>query len=84
MNYTVEFNPQAMKDLSKLPQNIAQSVMLGIEKMKDGLGINVKKLTSHTPEYRLRIGDYRILFDLENETKIIISNILHRKNAYKK
>ena len=35
-----------------------------------------------TPEYWLRVGDYRILFEIEGE-KLIIYRIRHRKDAYK-
>ncbi|MBM4066480.1 MAG: hypothetical protein FJ266_12705 [Planctomycetes bacterium] len=41
------------------------------------------RLTNFTPEYRLRIGDYRILFEIEGQ-EIIIHRIKHRKEAYKK
>jgi len=45
---------------------------------------NVKKLVN-SPHYRLRIGKYRVLFDKENELKIIdVIDILHRKNAYRR
>ncbi|WP_172128727.1 type II toxin-antitoxin system RelE family toxin [Arcobacter acticola] len=41
----------------------------------------MKKLTNFEPAYRLRIGDYRVLFDVE-ENIIIIGRILHRKESY--
>jgi mRNA interferase RelE/StbE len=41
-----------------------------------------KKLTNFTPEYRLRVGDYRVLFEVE-EHKIIVYRIIHRKDAYR-
>lgn len=43
---------------------------------------DVKKLTNFTPEYRLRVGEYRILFEVEN-SKIIVYRILHRKDVYR-
>ena len=49
--------------------------------MKDNLRGDVKKLTDFTPEYRLRVGAYRVLFEIENDT-IIIYRIVHRKDAY--
>ena len=52
-----------------------------IEKLQFGLQGNIKRLTDFTPEYRLRVGNYRVLFDIE-ENKIIIYQILHRKDAY--
>lgn len=57
-------------------------ILRKIEKLKNYPNIsNVKKLTNHYPPYRLRIGDYRVLFDAE-EQEIFISYIKHRKEAY--
>ena len=53
-----------------------------IEMMSGGLKGDVKHLTNFTPEYRLRVGNYRILFEIE-EDKLIIYRIRHRKEAYK-
>jgi len=44
--------------------------------MKTALHGDVKKLTNFTPEYRLRAGNYRILFEIDNN-KIIIYRIIH-------
>ncbi len=49
--------------------------------MKNGLSGDVKRLTNFSPEYRLRVGDYRVLFEVEDE-KILIYRIKHRKDAY--
>lgn len=43
---------------------------------------NCKKLINFSPEYRIRVWDYRILFDISDD-KIIIQDIKHRKDAYK-
>jgi len=42
----------------------------------------MKKLTNFEPAYRRRVGDYRILFDVLEDT-IEIGRILHRKDSYK-
>ncbi|OQY51463.1 MAG: hypothetical protein B6230_04750 [Desulfobacteraceae bacterium 4572_89] len=42
----------------------------------------MKKLTNFEPAYRSRIGDYRVLFDVLENT-IEIGRILHRKDSYK-
>ncbi|MGD9732326.1 MAG: type II toxin-antitoxin system RelE/ParE family toxin [Desulfamplus sp.] len=43
---------------------------------------NIKKLTDFEPAYRLRCGDYRILFDVQSGGIIEIGRILHRKDSY--
>ena len=42
---------------------------------------SLKKLKNHYPPMRYRIGDYRALFEIENEILIVV-NIKHRKEAY--
>jgi mRNA interferase RelE/StbE len=52
-----------------------------IERMEEDLQGDVKKLTNHTPEYRMRSGNYRVLFEIEGE-RIVVYRVLHRKEAY--
>ena len=42
---------------------------------------NVKRLTDYTPEYRLRVGDYRILFDVRKNI-IYIQEVRTRQKGY--
>jgi mRNA interferase RelE/StbE len=82
MSYTVELKPQAMKDCKKLPQKEVQRIFEKIEHLQENLQGDVKKLTNFTPEYRLRVGQYRILFEIEQDV-IIIYRVLHRKEVYR-
>lgn len=81
MTYEIEFKPQAIKDLKPLPKKVQGRIMAAIDGLKDGFTGDVKKLTNYTPEYRLRIGDYRVLFELDGK-KLVIYRIVHRKDAY--
>lgn len=81
MKYEVEFKSKALKDLGKLSNNIQSRIIEKIELMQDNLQGNIKKLTNFSPEYRLRVADYRVLFEIENQT-IIIYRIKHRSKAY--
>jgi mRNA interferase RelE/StbE len=80
MPFEIEFKPKALKDLEALPQREAHRIVLKIENLRGGLQGDVKRLTEFTPEYRLRAGNYRILFELEDE-KVIVYRVLHRKDA---
>ena len=76
------FTEQALKDLKKLDKKTAKYILNKIENLKNFLSItNTKKLTNFYPPYRYRTGDYRVLFDIENEN-IVIFKIAHRKDAY--
>lgn len=81
MKYTSELKPKAIKDLKSIPVEERERIIGRIELMEDNLQGNVKKLTNHTPEYRMRSGNYRVLFEIEEE-KIVVYRILHRKEAY--
>jgi len=81
MKYELEFKPRAVKDLQAIPRNIQQRMLDKIERLQDNLQGDVKKLTNFTPEYRLRVGDYRVLFEIAQQT-IVIYRIRHRKESY--
>jgi mRNA interferase RelE/StbE len=81
MRYQLEFKPKAVKDLQTIPRKMQQRVLDKIELLQENLQGDIKKLTNFTPEYRLRVGDYRVLFEIEQQT-IIIYRIRHRKKSY--
>jgi mRNA interferase RelE/StbE len=64
-----------------LPKSAQGRIIAKIEALRNDLAGDVKKLTDFTPEYRLRLGDYRILFEVEGN-RVIIYRILDRKDAY--
>lgn len=65
-----------------MPKSEATNIISKISLLSDGLSGDVKKLTNYTPEYRLRMGSYRILFELQENT-VTIYRIKHRKEVYK-
>jgi mRNA interferase RelE/StbE len=81
MTYEIEFKPRAFKDLDGLPKSTRRRIVDKIEELADDLAGDVKRLTNFTPEYRLRVGDYRVLFEVE-DNKVITYRVLHRKDAY--
>ncbi len=83
MRYEVELKPQARKDLRRIPKADAARVVAALEKLEDGLAGDVKRLTSFTPEYRLRIGDYRALFDIEQTNRVVVYRVRHRRESYR-
>ncbi len=81
MEYEIEFKPRAVKDLQSLPRSMAQRIVEKIEALRTDLAGDVKRLTNFTPEYRLRVGDYRVLFEVD-ASKVIIYRVKHRSDAY--
>ena len=37
----------------------------------------MKRLTAFNPEYRLRVGDYRVLFDIEQTSRVVVYRVRH-------
>ncbi len=82
MRYAIELKPRAIKDFEAFPQRIQHRILARIEELSDNLSGDVKRLTDWTFEYRLRIGDYRVLFEIEGDA-IVIYRIRHRREAYR-
>src|SRR5438128_438430 len=82
MTYEIEFKPRALKDLKALPESAQRRVIAKIEALRNDLAGDVKKLTNFTPEYRLRVGDNRVLFEVVGN-RIIVYRIIHRKDGYR-
>lgn len=64
-----------------MPAEVQSRVLSKIELMQNNLAGDVKRLTNYTPEYRLRVGDYRVLFEIEGDV-LVIYRVKHRKDAY--
>ena len=75
-------NTKAVKDLKSIPLKDRKKIIERIDMMEDNLSGNIKKLTNYTPEYRMRSGNRRVLFEIEG-SKIIIYRVLNRKEAYR-
>jgi len=80
--YQIELKPKAVKDLKLLPKADQAKVAICLQAMENNLEGDVKRLTNHTPEFRMRAGNYRALFEIEG-TKIVVYRILHRKEVYR-
>ena len=78
----VEIEKKAIKDLSKIDKKEANKILLKIETLKDYPNVpNYKKLTNFEPPFRLRVGNYRVLFSVEKHI-IIVHRVKHRKESY--
>lgn len=87
MPYTVKIRRQAKRKLRALPrpekQRIAEKIhSLGLN--PDDKELDVKKLEGEEGLFRLRVGGWRVIFDRQDELKIIaIEKIKPRGDAYK-
>ena len=85
MAYQIIIKPSAQKDLDKLPDKevirVASKIFLLSQNPRT---IGTQKLTEQEA-YRIRIGNYRILFEIDDTTEsVLIYRIKHRKEVYKR
>jgi len=80
---TVIWSPEARADLRAIDREIALRILRAIETyLTTGAG-DVKKLQPPRHEFRLRVGDYRVLFLPKEERTIEVLRVLHRREAYR-
>ncbi len=77
----IEYTEEALRGLRKIPARFAGQIIRKIARLEAGLQGDIKRLQEFDIGYRLRSGDYRILFDVEGDM-IVIQKIKHRKKAY--
>ena len=82
MKYSGELKSRALKDLRGIPTQDRDRIFSSIENLENELAGDVKRLTNFSPEYRLRVGNYRILFEVEGE-RVVVYRILHRRESYR-
>jgi mRNA interferase RelE/StbE len=79
----VEWTEPALADMSVLDKGVARRIKQAVERLADTGSGNVKRLQGiDPPEYRLRVGDYRVRFHLNDEV-VRILRVRNRREAYR-
>lgn len=80
--YEIIIKKKAKKFIDKLPLNEKKRIVSAIEKLPDGE--DIKKLKGHTDLLRLRVGEYRIVYTVNNgELIVIVIDAGNRGDIYK-
>jgi len=84
-SYRVRFTKSAEKDLRRIEESQVFSVMEKIEALSVNPRLEgTKKLVGSEAAYRLRVGDYRVIYTIDDGIKIVqIDRVRHRKDAYR-
>lgn len=75
----------AQKDLDRLPNKITLKIGVEIQKLADDpFPFSSKKLQFGNCTYRVRVGDYRVVYEVDSVKKLIsITKVRHRKDVYR-
>jgi mRNA interferase RelE/StbE len=80
--YELEWKEHALKNLERLESSIAKRIIKKVDEMcADLSSCDIKKLKGFQDYFRLRIGDYRVIFEI-NKNLITILKIGHRQQIY--
>jgi mRNA interferase RelE/StbE len=83
--YKIEWKRSAVKELEKLPRPMISKIVSAVDNLSaNPFPQGVRKLVGTEGTYRIRIGDYRVLYNI-NENRLIVEVIRvgHRKDVYK-
>ena len=87
MPYSLEFETRANRDLSRLDAKVAQQMRAALTRMAENAdAVRHQALTgpSYRGQFRLRMGDYRAIYELDRANRLItVLRVEHRSDAYR-
>jgi mRNA interferase RelE/StbE len=82
VRYTVILTDEVKAKLRAMPLALRQEIGHKLFLLEEDLSGNVKKLKGSVNEYRLRVGDYRAIFELEGR-RVNVYAVGQRKDIYR-
>ena len=84
MVFKVLIEKKARRQIEKLTEDVKARIIEALKELEKGFSarLDIKKLKGTKNHYRIRVGDYRILFVLDSDITYVY-DISHRRNVYK-
>ncbi len=84
MKYSVEFSRRAARQIDDLEANLRIRVIKRIEALSDNpRPLGVQKLAGSEDDYRIRIGDYRVVYEIRDALLVVlVMKVAHRRQVY--
>jgi len=84
-SYKVIFKPSVEKDLRSLPQSVVTRIFKSIGALKENpFPRQSIKLAGSEQLYRVRIGDYRMIYGVDKDMRqVIVHHVRHRRDVYR-
>jgi mRNA interferase RelE/StbE len=87
VKYAFRWRERAVRQLRAIPQPAALTILQALTPLGDDPrrpDANVKKLAGYEDRYRLRVGDYRVIYDAtDKQLVILIVGVGHRREIYR-
>jgi len=83
-SYTVEVKPAARRELEALPDHVLSRVVRELESLgHTPRPAGCKKLKGYKDQWRVRVGDWRVLYIIDDDAKLVsVTRIAHRREVY--
>jgi mRNA interferase RelE/StbE len=84
--YEVIVPQSVVKQIARLPDQVRERVVTKLTELEEGpRPSDCRKLETEESLYRLRVGDYRIIYAVDDTNKkVIISRVAHRREVYRR
>ena len=85
-SYKIEFKRSADRDIRRIQADLIPRILEKVEALRDDPSPRQSlKLSGTEGTYRLRTGDYRVIYSVDSETEtIVVYYIRHRREAYRR
>ncbi len=84
-SFDLQWRKSTSKDLRRIPREAVSRIVAAVAKLaEEPLPHGSEKLTGSERTYRIRVGDYRVVYELLRDAKIVeIQRVRHRKDVYR-
>lgn len=90
MGYVTRFTPHAQRDMLKIPRPDALRILYRLTELQKGMdggdiaAFDIKSLQGHSSRWRLRVGDYRVVYTIEDDHLIVwVMAVGNRRDVYR-
>ena len=85
MAYAIELAPSFTRDYDDLPAGLQKRVIAAVERLADDpRPAGCKKLRGERSAWRVRVGDYRIVYEVEDRiVRVLVLRVRHRREVYR-
>jgi len=84
MAFDIIWSDSARRQLKKLDRTVARRIFEKVGELREDPLRYLQKLVS-SPDYRLRVGDYRVILDVQRSTlRILVLKVGHRESVYER
>lgn len=85
MAYRITIDPAALREMKKIPPKIRQQIVHAIDALSgDPRPDGARKLTGSRSSYRIRVGEYRVLYRItDRELLVLVVKVGHRRDVYR-